>query len=97
MNRHTHIYMYVCQRRCRLDIRKNFFSERVVVHWHSCPGRWWSHHPWRCSRTMEIIESQNGLGLEGTPKIIKLQNPCHRQGHQSPDLVLAQVVVRDMA
>jgi len=19
-----------------------------------CPGRWWGHHPWRCSRTMEM-------------------------------------------
>jgi len=17
-----------------------------------CPGRWWGHHPWRCSRTV---------------------------------------------
>jgi len=22
-----------------LDFRRNFFSERVVLHWHSCPGR----------------------------------------------------------
>jgi len=34
-----------------LDIRKNFFSERAVVHWHSCTERWWGHCPWRCSRT----------------------------------------------
>ena len=20
----------------------NFFSERVLRYWHSCPGRWWS-------------------------------------------------------
>ena len=29
-------------------------------------------------------------GLEGTPEIIKLQFPWHRQGHQPPDLVLNQ-------
>ena len=28
-------------RRFRLDIRKNFFSQRVA-----CPGRCWSRHPW---------------------------------------------------
>lgn len=31
------------------------------------------------------------LGLEGTPRIIKFQPLCHRQGHQPPDLVLDQV------
>ena len=34
----------LCQGRLRLDFRHNFFSERVVMQWHSCPGRWWSHH-----------------------------------------------------
>jgi len=29
--------------------------------------------------------------LEGTPEIINLQPPCHRQGHQPPDLVLDQI------
>jgi len=29
----------LCQGRFRLDIRKNFFSQRVVMQWHSCPGR----------------------------------------------------------
>ena len=53
----------------RLDIRKNFFSEIVVMH--SCPGRWWSHHPWGCSRTMRMWHSGawsvgmvGGLGLD---------------------------------
>ena len=31
------------------------------------------------------------LGLEGTPKIIKFQSLCHRQGHQPRDLALEQV------
>ena len=38
----------------RLGIRNNFFFETAVMQWHSCPRRWWGHHPWRCSRTMEM-------------------------------------------
>ena len=34
------------------DIRNNFFSERTVRQWHSCPGRWGSHHPWRYPRAV---------------------------------------------
>ena len=41
------------QGRFRLDIKKNF-SEGEVLQWHSCPGRWWSHCPWRCSRTVQV-------------------------------------------
>ena len=36
------------QRRFTFDIRKYFFSEGAVRQWHSCPGRWCSHLPWRC-------------------------------------------------
>lgn len=38
----------------KLGMKRNFFSERVVIHSHSCPGRWWKHHPWRCSKTVEM-------------------------------------------
>ena len=38
------------QERFRLDIRKNFFSEAMVMHWHRLPRRWWIHCPWTCSR-----------------------------------------------
>ena len=30
------------------------------------------------------------LGLEGTSRIMNLQPPCHRQGHQPPHLILGQ-------
>lgn len=34
--------------RFRFDIRKKVFTEKVVGHRTGCPGRWWSHCPWRC-------------------------------------------------
>jgi len=40
------------QRRFRLDIRKNFFPERVVMIGTGCPGKWWGRHPWRCSKNL---------------------------------------------
>ena len=36
--------------RFKLNVRKNFFTQRVVRHWHSCPEKLWVPHPWRCSR-----------------------------------------------
>ena len=33
---------------------ENFFLERVVRHWHSCPATWWSHCPQRHSRKLEM-------------------------------------------
>ena len=34
-----------------------------------CPGRWWSHHPWRCSKNVQMwhlgtwFSRQGGVGL----------------------------------
>ena len=39
------------QGRLRLDIRRNFFKERIV-NGIGCPGRWLSHHPWMCLRAI---------------------------------------------
>jgi len=42
------------QRKFRLDIREKNSPERAVMQWHSCTGKWWGHHPWRCSRNVEM-------------------------------------------
>ena len=39
------------QGRFRLDIRKYYFSESLV----GCPGRWWSHRPWKCLRNVCML------------------------------------------
>lgn len=32
------------------DIRKNYFSERMVIIGLDLPEKWWNHHLWRCLR-----------------------------------------------
>ncbi|XP_075286889.1 uncharacterized protein LOC142362415 [Opisthocomus hoazin] len=41
----------LCQGKFRLDVRKNFFTEWLDIGT-GCPGRWWSHHPWRFSKNL---------------------------------------------
>ena len=36
--------------RFRSDVRKKFFTQKVVRPWHCCPEGVWMPHPWRCSR-----------------------------------------------
>jgi len=44
----------LCQGRFRLDIRKNFFTERISGIGTGCPGKWLSHHPWRYLKDVEM-------------------------------------------
>ena len=38
------------QGRFRLNIWQMWLCTRIA-----CPGRWWSHHPWRCSRNVSML------------------------------------------
>lgn len=44
----------LCQRRFRLAIGKTSLKEWLGTAT-GCPGRRWSHHPWRCSRNIQIL------------------------------------------
>ena len=51
-------------------------SERALRHWHSCPGKRGSYHPWRCSGDVEMLHLgtcvHGGGGLELDLVILEL-------------------------
>lgn len=48
INRSMENGLKLCQGWFKLDITKNFFTERMVKHWNRFPRKWWSQHPWKC-------------------------------------------------
>ena len=40
-----------------MDMRKNFFSKRVVMQWHSCPERWGG------SPSLEVFKNHRDVAL----------------------------------
>lgn len=50
--------------RARRSVRGWFFSQRAVRWWHSCPGRWGSHHPWRCPGGLWGLWVVGTMGLD---------------------------------
>ena len=63
-----------CTRRGSGWLSGNIFSK---IEWQciarGCPGRWGNHHPWRCSRTMEIWDVVSRHGGDGL--IVGLDDP----------------------
>ncbi|KAK4815560.1 hypothetical protein QYF61_004077 [Mycteria americana] len=47
------------QGRFRLDIRKFYFTERVIKHWNRLPRKWLSRHPWSCFSNCFSVSTQS--------------------------------------
>ena len=74
-NRTRGYSLRLCQEIFSLSIRKNLFSKRVAMQWHSCPGSGGVTvpggvpEPWRCGTEGQWLEGNTGgswtVGLEG--------------------------------
>lgn len=56
----------------KLEVRKNFFFERAVLHRHRLPREWWDQHPGGVPEPLWW----SGVGFEDLKGIFQLPWPC---------------------
>ena len=66
------------QGRFTLDIRRKFFTQRVLMHWTGCPRRLWIPHPLRWGHPCGCGSGQPGLvvGDSAHSRGLKLDDNC---------------------
>lgn len=50
------------------EVKEEILTERVIRHWKGQPRRWWSPHPWRCSRNEWMWHSVPWSGWQWSVK-----------------------------
>lgn len=65
------------QGRFRLNMRKNFFSERIIKPWPRMVGQWWGHHPLKDLKIMQLwhLETWFSGGLGSVELMVRLNDP----------------------